>query len=83
MTTPSRAGAVSLSDATAALLTDGWHPLTARTLGAVIDPAFADPATGQLVTPGDTWFQFTDTGGQVYAAPMHGILGVKLAAAVP
>lgn len=74
------AGPVSLSDATAVLLSDGWHDLTSGSLGAVIDPAFLDPGTGQLITPGDVWFQFADSAGQVYAAPMRSILAVKLAA---
>lgn len=71
---------VPLSAATSVLLSDGWHDLTAGSLGCVIDPSFIDPSTGQPVTPGDVWFQFADTTGQAYAAPMRSILAVKLAA---
>ena len=74
---------VSLSVATAVMLTDGaWITLTAGTLAAVIDPAFVDPTTGQLIAPGDTWFQWLDDGGQAYAAPLRSIAAVKLAAPV-
>lgn len=70
---------VSLSVATAVLLPDGlWHDLTAGSLGAVIDPSFTDPQTGQQVTPGDVWVQFVDTAGQAYACPIRSVGGVKL-----
>jgi hypothetical protein len=73
---------VSLSVATAVLLTDGWHTLTASSLGAVIDPSFLDPVTGQLITPGDTWMQFVDATGQAFACPMRAVLGIQLGAPV-
>jgi hypothetical protein len=73
---------VSLSVATAVLLSDGWHVLAPGSLGAVIDPAFTDPQTGALITPGDVWVQFTDSAAQTYACPMRAVLAVKLGAPV-
>jgi hypothetical protein len=74
---------VSLSVATAIQLADGtWYALAPGSLGAVIDPSFTDPATGNLITPGDQWVQFTDAGGQAYAAPFRAVLAVKLGAPV-
>jgi hypothetical protein len=76
---------VSLSAATAVMLIDGaWVTLTPGTLDAVIDPAFTDPQTGQMITPGDVWFQFADTSVPpvIYACPMRSIAAVQLAAPV-
>jgi hypothetical protein len=74
---------ISLSIATAVQLADGtWYTLTANTLGAVIDPAFTDPTTGNLIVPGDQWVQFVDSLGQAYAAPFRAVLAVKLGAPV-
>lgn len=74
---------VSLSIATAIQLDDGtWYTLAPSSLGAVIDPAFTDPTTGQLITPGDQWVQFVDDTGQAYAAPFRAVLAVKLGAPV-
>ena len=74
---------ISLSVATAVQLNDGtWYQLTAETFGAVIDPAFIDPVTGDLIVPGDTWVQFVDVSAQVYAAPLRSVLAVKLGAPV-
>ena len=77
------AGPISLADATAIQLIDGtWYTLTAATFGVVIDPAFMDPTTGQLIVPGDQWCQFVDNAAQAYAAPFRSVLAVKLAAPV-
>ena len=74
---------ISLSIATAIQLEDGtWYTLAPGTLGAVIDPAFADPTTGDLITPGDPFIQFVDNTGQAYAAPFRSMLAVKLGAPV-
>lgn len=74
---------VSLSVAASVMLIDGaWIDLAPGTLSAVIDPTFTDPVTGQPITPGDVWFQWADTLGQAYAAPMRSIAAVKLAAPV-
>lgn len=74
---------VSLSVATAVLLPDDqWHVLAAGSLGAVIDPSFTDPQTGQQVTPGDVWVQFVDDAGQAYACPIRSVAAVKLGAPV-
>ncbi len=83
MTTPVPANAVPLSAATGIMLIDGtWVNLTQGSLMAELSPVFIDPQTGQLIAPGDTWFQFTDDQGQVYAAPLRSISAVKLAAPV-
>ncbi len=74
---------ISLSNATAVQLINGtWYTLTPETFGAVIDPAFVDPTTGDLIVPGDTWIQFIDVSAQVYAAPLRSVLAVKLGAPV-
>lgn len=73
---------IPLSAATAILLADGWHDLASGTLGAVIDPSFTDPVTGEVITPGDTWLQMTGTDGVTYACPMRAVAAVKLAAPV-
>ena len=76
---------VSLSVATGIMLIDGaWITLTQGTLSAVIDPMFTDPQTGQVITPGDVWFQFQDNAAPpaAYACPMRSIAAVKLAAPV-
>jgi hypothetical protein len=81
MTQPVPPGAVSLSAATAIQLADGtWYTLAPGTLGAVISPSFTDPQTGQLISPGDTWFTWVDDVGQSYACPMRSIAAIKLAA---
>ena len=64
------------------MLADGWHDLAAGSLGAVIHPAFIDPPTGQPITPGDVWIQFTDTAAQTFARPMRSVAAVKLSAPV-
>lgn len=77
------ADSVSLSVATAVMLTDGvWITLQPGTLSAVIDPSFTDPNTGQQIVPGEAWMQFIDGTGQAYAAPMRCVCGVKLAGPV-
>ena len=79
------AGPVSLSAATAIQLVGGtWYTLTPNTLGAVINPAFTDPTSGQLITPGDVWVQWQDNAvpPQAYAAPMRSVAAVKLGAPV-
>lgn len=74
---------VSLSVATAVQLADGtWYTLQPGSLGAVIDPSFTDPTTGQPIVPGDTWIQYVDQAGQAYAAPFRAVLAVKLGAPV-
>ena len=74
---------VSLSLATAIQLIDGtWYTLSPDSLGAVIDPSFTDPTTGNQITPGDQWVQFVDGTGQTYAAPFRAVLAVKLGAPV-
>ena len=83
MTMPVPPNAVSLSVATAVMLIDGvWIDLAPGTLGAVLEPVFTDPQTGQQIAPGDTWFQFADQAGQAYAAPMRSVAAVKLGAPV-
>jgi hypothetical protein len=74
---------ISLSIATAIQLADGtWYTLAPGSFGVVIDPAFTDPTTGQLIVPGDAWTQFVSDAGQAYAAPFRSVLAVKLGAPV-
>src|SRR5439155_4698239 len=53
----------------------------AREASAALE-APTDPTTGDLIVPGDTWVQFTDGGGQAYAAPLRSVVAVKLLAAI-
>ena len=77
------ASPISLADATAIQTNDGtWYTLAANSFGVVIDPAFMDPTTGQLIVPGDQWTQWVDNTGQAYAAPFRSVLAVKLGAPV-
>lgn len=71
-----------MSQATSVLLSDGWHDLTAGSLGVVMDPSFTDPFTGTLVTPGEPWAAFTDATGNAYAFPMRCMLAVKIPASL-
>jgi hypothetical protein len=86
MTQPVPVNAVSLSAATAVLLTGSaaWITLTPGTLSAVIEPTFLDSQTGQQIAPGDVWFQWQDTSVPpvTYACPLRSIGAVQLAAPV-
>ena len=84
MTTPVPPNAVSLSDATAVLMSDGqWVVLQPGTpLTVEISPMFTDPTTGELIAPGEAWFQFQSTASVTYACPAHGIMAVQLSAPV-
>ena len=83
MTTPTPPNTVSLSEATAVLMCDGeWIVLNPGTLTAVVQPVFMDPQSGELVAPGETWFQFQSTANITYACPARGIGGVQLATPV-
>lgn len=74
--------AVPLALANSVLLADGWHDIASSSLAAIIDPVFSDARTGQLITPGDVWVEFTDTAGQIFGCPMRSVLAVKLAGPV-
>ena len=86
MTQPVPPNAISLSGASAVMLTGifQWITLTPGSLRAVITPTFTDAQTGDQIAPGDVWFQFQDNSPTpvTYACPMRSLAAVKLATPV-
>lgn len=75
----------SLASATAIQINDGlgtWYTLAPNSLSFVLDPSFGDPTTGALTTPGDPWVQWSDGGGQAYAAPYRAVINLKFPAPI-
>lgn len=68
----------SFATATSIQIADGtWYTIQTGTLSLVMDPSFSD-ASGGLTTPGDQWVQWTDVGGQSYAAPYRAVVNLKV-----
>lgn len=68
----------SFATATGIQIADGtWYTLAPNSLTVVMDPAFTDPVTGLSSPPSGQWVQWTDGGGQAYAAPFRAVINLK------